>query len=507
MDATSLRRYQRDAINFQTSKRISMLWVDMGLGKTAISLFSINHLLKAGFIKGVLIVAPSKVCKLVWRQESEKWDELKGLSFSHLYLEKKLRPLELKKPSNCYLVNYENLPGLVTLLQDAYGNNPNNYPFDAVIFDEITKLKQPSGQRFKAAWKITKGFTWRSGLTGTPAPNGYQDVFGPYLMLDRGARLGRGFCNFKKQYFKEFGMSHKLEPHDWTCEKIKSKIRDVTLELSAKDYLDMPPINIIDLEVSLSEPLAIQYRVLENKMFATIDDVKIVAVNKAASMNKCLQYSNGAMYDKDGISRIVHDEKLEALEMILESCSDENVLCAYQFRSDAVRILERFKSFGVINLTDCKTENSLNHAIQSWRNRECRLMIGHPASMGHGIDGLQNNCKTLVWFGLTWSMELYNQFNSRISRFGQSAPVSCYRIITKNTVDMIQKEVLASKKRYQDALRDSINLYKSKLSSPYYIPPSHSEIFCNLDTQTLNRHSDKNSESILQPHAFHLLPE
>ena len=458
----NLHGYQKKAVNFQATHSASALWLDMGLGKTAITLTSIAHLINTGFLNGVVIVAPIRVCRLVWRQEALKWDHTKHLRFSMVVGTKDQRTRALLRDADVYLINYENLRWLSETLRTYYLKKDKPLPFDGVVWDEISKMKNSATHRVRAVKKILPHFKWTTGLTGTPAANGYKDLHGQYLVLDQGQRLGTDKTAFMNRFYYSEG-AYKLKAFDDTESTIKALIGDITLQMSAEDYNPLPDLIINDVIADLPKKLREKYNQLEKQFFFELDNGTGVEVfNKAALTNKCLQFSNGNVYPVSGMPmwETIHDLKLDMLEDILEEASGQPVLCSYAYRSDAERIMERFKKLRPINLTDCKSEKSLLTAMARWKAGDCPLMIGHPASMGHGVDGLQDNGHILVWYGLNWSLDLYDQFNARIRRQGQGAPVICHRLLIGDTLDQAQAFALDDKATTQTALRSAIKQYR-----------------------------------------------
>lgn len=456
--------YQKKAVTHQCTNPFSMLWLDMGLGKTVITLTTITHLLDTKYLSGVIIVAPIRVIRMVWKQEAVKWEHTKDLTFSLVAGTKDQRTRALLKKADIYLINYENLKWLGEVCHTYYIKKKRPLPFDGIVWDEVSKMKNSTTNRVKAVGKILQYFRWRTGLTGTPASNGYRDLHGQYLVVDAGQRLGSSKTSFTGRFYEKKG--YKLIPYKDTEETIKSLIGDITLEMSAEDYNPLPDLIINDVEVEFTPELRSKYRSMEQTLFLELDsgDGKEM-FNKASLTNACLQFSNGAVYPIAGIPiwEKLHDIKLDALEEIIDEANGSPILCSYAYRSDAERIMERFKSLRPINLTACKSQTSLDDAMWRWRNNDCQLMIGHPASMGHGIDGLQDNGHTIVWFGLNWSLDLYDQMNSRIRRQGQGVPVVCHRILTKNTLDQAQALALDSKATTQAALREAIKQYRQSI--------------------------------------------
>lgn len=457
-----LHDYQKRAVNFQCTNPATMLWLDLGLGKTVVTLTSIAHLISTGFLRAVVIVAPIRVCRLVWRQEASKWSHTKHLTFSMLMGTKDQRTRALMRPANIYLVNFENLQWLAETLATYYTVKHKPIPFNGVVWDEISKCKNSSTHRVKATKKILPHFDWLTGLTGTPASNGYQDLHGQYLVVDKGARLGTSKTAFKTRFYRKAG-PYKEVPHDGAENEIKQLIGDITLEMSAEDYHKLPDMIVNDINIEMPEDLRGLYDKMEREMFIQLDSGKQVEMfNQAALTNKCLQFSNGAMYPVAGMPlwEPIHDLKLDALEEIIDESQGQQVLCSYAYRSDAERIMKRFHALRPINLTECKSEAALENAMRRWKSGDCPLMIGHPASMGHGIDGLQKAGHIIVWYGLNWSLDLYDQMNARIRRQGQGAPVICHRVMVLDTLDQAQAIALTEKATTQAGLRSAVKQYR-----------------------------------------------
>ena len=457
-----LHPYQQSAVNFQCSHPNSMLWLDMGLGKTPITLTSIEYLIRSGFLRGVVVVAPIRVIKMVWRREAAKWEHTKHLKFSMVVGTKDQRTRALMQDADIYLINYENLGWLSESLHTYFIKKNKPIPFNGLVWDEISKMKNSTTQRVKSFLKIEKHFDWTTGLTGTPASNGYKDLHGQYLVVDQGERLGRHKTAFRQQFYYKQG-PFKEVAREGAEDTIKSLIGDITLEMSAEDYNPLPDMIVNDIEVDLSTEDRAKYEQLEKEMFFQLDqDTSVEVFNAAALTNKCLQFSNGACYPIAGFPawQPIHDLKLDALEEILDEAQGNQVLCAYAYRSDAERIMKRFAHLKPINLTECKSQSSLDNAMKRWGSGDCPLMIGHPSSMGHGIDGLQDNGFVIAWYGLTWSLDLYLQFNARVRRQGQGRPVMCHRIMTTKTLDQAQAMALSDKDGTQADLRRAVKQYR-----------------------------------------------
>ncbi len=463
-----LHDYQKKAVGFQCTHPASALWLDMGLGKTSITLTSIQYLISVGYLRAVIIVAPIRVCRLVWKQEAAKWSHTNGLRFNMVMGSKDQRTRMLMKEADIYLINYENLGWLAETLNTYYLSKDKPLPFDGIVYDEISKCKNSSTNRVKALKKVLPHFKWTTGLTGTPASNGYKDLHGQYLVLDQGVRLGTSKTAFRTRFYRKEGQ-YKEVPYADTEDTIKQLIGDITLEMSAEDYNPLPDLIVNDVNVELPDDIRAMYKTMERDFFLQLDNgTEVEMFNQASLINKCLQFSNGAIYPIPGMPlwEPIHELKLDALEDIIEESGGKPILCSYSYRSDAERIMKRFHELRPINLTECKSESALNNAMFRWKSGDCQLMIGHPGSMGHGVDGLQQAGNILVWFGLNWSLDLYDQFNARIRRQGQGAPVICHRILTLKTLDQAQALALQDNATTQTSIRSAIKNYRiSKQSS------------------------------------------
>lgn len=467
LTADQMHGYQKRAVNHQCSHPETMMWMDMGLGKTIVTLTSIAHLQRAGRLEGVIIVAPKRVVSLVWRKEAAKWAHTQGLTFSVVMGTKDARTRALLRPADIYLINYENLGWLADTLGTYFIKKGKPLPFNGIVWDEISKMKNSTTARVKSFMRVANHFTWATGLTGTPASNGYKDLHGQYLVVDKGVRLGVYKTAFKTKYFFKpagGGDYAKEVPFVDTETTIKNLIGDITLEMSAEDYNPLPKLIVNDIELVMEGPLRDKYDQMERELFLRIDQTgtEVEIFNQVALMAKCLQYGNGAIYPVSGDPKWepIHDLKLDALEEIIDEAQGQPVLCSYAYRSDADRIMQKFAHLNPVNLTDCKTEKSLNETMARWRAGQLPLLIGHPASMGHGIDGLQDAGYIVVWYGLTFSLDLFDQMNARLRRQGQPRPVVCHRLMVLDTLDQVQAQALSSKAGTEASLRRAIKDYR-----------------------------------------------
>lgn len=479
-----LHDYQKECVLHMNAHPDSMLWLQMGLGKTPITLTNIVDRMRAGQVKKTLIFGPLRVVQAVWGRECKKWSHTQHLRCSVLHGKKSERERALFSDADLYLCNYENMNWLCETLNHYFVSQGKPLPFDMVVYDEVSKLKNSTSMRMaggkrdvedrfgethvikKQGWRtLIPHFKYRVGLTGTPASNGYLDLFGQYLAVDGGKRLGKYVTHYKDSYFSSDFNGWKYSPTDLGKQWIESHIADITKKMDAIDYLDMPEVTYTNVMVDLPAKAEKAYREVEKDMFTELDSgAEIEVLSKSSIYNKCLQFCNGSPYVGESKEwEALHDVKLDALGDVLEEAGGRPVLCSYSFKSDAARIMAKFKKLKPVNLTAIPS-NQTERVINDWNNGKIKLMIGHPASMGHGIDGLQDNGSILVWFGLNWSLELYEQMNGRLDRQGQKHPVSIIRILCNDTVDLAVMDAIDKKSDDQMSLKDSIQRYRMGLT-------------------------------------------
>src|SRR5699024_5203540 len=298
------------------------------------------------------------------------------------------------------------------------------------------------------------------------ASNGYLDLHGQYLAIDNGERLGQYITHYKNDFFESDYMGWSYSPTDIGKQRIEEQISDITKKMDAKDYLDMPAVKITNLLVDMSEKARKWYQEVEKEMFTQLENGREIEVFSRSSVsNKCLQFCNGSPYYPDSKEyEAVHDAKLDALEDVLEEAGGQPVLCSYTFKSDADRIMKRFKKYKPVNLTSVASKDT-EKVINDWNSGKLKLLIGHPASMGHGIDGLQESGNIVVWFGLNWSLELYEQMNGRIDRQGQQRPVSIIRILCRDTIDLAVVDAIERKTDDQEGLKTALQRYRDGITT------------------------------------------
>lgn len=436
--------YQRFSTDFILRHKSAGLFLECGLGKSIITLTAIWLLLYDYFdISKVLVIAPLRVADSTWQDEIKKWGHLKNLKISKVLGGKKERSAALYKKADVYTVNRENVPWLVEFYK-------NDWPFDMVIIDELSSFKSPSAKRFKALKKVRHKIKRIVGLTGTPAPNGLLDIWSQIYLLDGGERLGRTFTGYRSRYFHPQKYINGGIPTDYILndgaeEKIYSNISDICISMKALEYLKMPECILNKVEIELLEKEMKMYRQLERDLLLPFKDSDVDAANAAVLANKLLQMASGAVYDESGDVKIIHDRKLEALEDLIEAANGKPVLVYYGFKHDRDRIKQKF------NVEEINTSED----ISNWNAGKIQVALCHPASTGHGLN-LQDGGSTIIWFSLTWSLELYQQANARLWRQGQKHTVVIHHIIVKDTIDERIMRALEDKDISQKALIDAV---------------------------------------------------
>ena len=435
--------YQEYAIRYIETHPISALLIDMGLGKTTITLTAIRNLLFDSFeVCKVLVIAPLRVAKNTWTDEIKKWEHLSTLTYSLIIGNENERLSALNEQTDIYIINRENVDWLVN--KSGY-----KFDFDMVVIDELSSFKNHQSKRFKSLMKVRPLVKRIVGLTGTPSSNGLMDLFAEFKILDMGKRLGYFIGQYRNTYFKPDKMNgpivYSYKPLPNAENAIYEKISDITVSMKANEYLKMPELLTSNYVVELSNSEKNQYDEMKKSLVLEITDGEITASNAASLSNKLCQLSNGAIYDDEQNIVEIHDRKLEALEDIIESMNGKPLLITYWYRHDLERIKSRF------SVRKIKTSED----ISDWNDGKIPVALIHPASAGHGLN-LQNGGSTLVWFGLTWSLELYQQTNARLYRQGQKNAVVIQHIITKGTIDEQILKALQKKNKTQADLIDAV---------------------------------------------------
>ena len=438
--------YQTYATNFILEHPEAAVFLDMGLGKSVITLTAIRELCLNRFEVGkVLVIAPLRVARDTWSTEIHKWDHLKGLTYSIVIGTVDERKSALKKKAHIYLINRENVSWLI---------EESGFPFDfdMVVIDELSSFKSYQAKRFRSLLKVRPKVKRIVGLTGTPSSNGLMDLWAEFRVLDLGKRLGRFITHYRNTYFqpdKRNGMViYSYKPLPGAEDAIYEQISDMTISMKAVDHLNMPECVFNEVTVSLSKEERSKYDTLRDDLILSIGESEIDAANAASLSNKLSQMANGAVYGSDQSVIKIHDHKLDALEDLIESANGKPVLVAYWFKHDLERIKARFK------VREIKTSKD----ITDWNDGKIPVAVIHPASAGHGLN-LQAGGSTLIWFGLTWSLELYQQTNARLWRQGQkSATVVIHHILTEDTIDELILKALHKKEKSQNALIDAVRV-------------------------------------------------
>lgn len=460
--------YQNTAFRHIVRYNGSVLWVSIGLGKTIISLTAIEHLLDSYKIMGAFVLAPKKVCEAVWEQEAQKWEHTRRLKFSVILGTPQQRLAALHRKADIYLMNYENIQWLIGrnktekmpakpgVLFTHWIDKKKRLPFDMIVFDEVSRVKTATSKRVNQLAKILPYFTYRTGLTGTPATNGIQDLHGQYLMIDGGVRLGPNITSFRNRWLMQDAWSMKWLPRRGATDEVKRLIADITLEMKAEDYLELPPVVDQDIKVSLSNDAVEQYKKFERDFFLAMDEGEVEAFNAGAKSMKCRQLANGAVYVDESKTKWAkfHDEKIEAVAELLDDLGDQPLLLCYQFRHDVERLLKKFPEAVVLD------GEGTAEKVERWNRGEIKLLIGHPMSMGHGLN-LQYGSNHILWFGLPWALELYLQAIGRLARNGQKGEVVVnHRLIASGTIEEAIALAIEDKGKTQEDLREAVKAYR-----------------------------------------------
>lgn len=431
---------------------IAAILLDMGLGKSVITLTAIFDLTLDSFlIRKVLVVAPLRVARDTWPAEITKWDHLNGLKFTVAIGSEQERKVALMQRAQIYLINRENIEWLVS-------KSGLPFDFDMIVIDELSSFKSHQAKRFKSLMKVRPNVKRFVGLTGTPSSNGLMDLWAEFRLLDMGQRLGRFIGNYRSAFFdpdkRNAQMVFSYKPKPGAEDEIYRRISDITISMKGSDFLKLPDLVMNEVLVQMALPEWQHYQTLKEDMVLSLKGKEIDAVNAAALSGKLLQMANGAVYDEHHEVAHLHDRKLDALEDLIEAANGKPVLIAYWYKHDLDRILARFPAERLDSAD----------SIRRWNNGEISIAVIHPASAGHGLN-LQAGGSCLIWFGLTWSLELYQQTNARLWRQGQKESVIIHHIITKGTIDEQVMIALKRKDKIQDAL---INAVKANLEEATY---------------------------------------
>jgi len=435
-----LYQYQKDAIEHIIQHKGCGLFLEPGLGKTVITLTAVKKLYEdyeeISYGK-VLVIAPLRIAKYVWLEELAKWDHLQGLSASIVVGTAKQRIRALSEGAHIYIINREMVGWLI--------EHMGGLPYDMVILDELSSFKSPTSQRFRMLHKHLKSARV-VGLTGTPATNGYLDLWSQLYLLDGGARLEKTNTLYKLAYFYPLiangRIVYKYGIKAGAREIIDNKISDICMSMRTKDYINMPDCIYNQITVHMSEREIRGYNDLKHDLILSIEDSDIVAANAAVLCNKLVQYANGMIYDDEHNAKVVHNRKIEALKEFVETCDGKSVLVFYVYNHDRDRILSEVKGSRLLDL-------------DAWNKGQMTVALAHPASFGHGLN-LQYGGSIIVWYGLVWSLELYDQANARLWRQGQKETVIIHHLIANDTIDTLIYKALVNKKNIQNELMEAL---------------------------------------------------
>lgn len=451
LNRSNLHDYQVRGVNHIIDNEYCALFLDMGLGKTVTTLTAIKELLDNCIISNALVIAPKKVTQVTWGDEIKNWKHLQGLTISVIDGTAKQRREAMAAKADIYAVSRDNI---VWLVLECGGVK---LPYDMVVIDELSSFKNHASKRFRAMRKVRKFIPRVVGLTGTPAPNGLIDLFAQMYLIDEGQRLGKTVTAYRDRFFRpgkrngDIVYTYELKaPQNETEKQISDLISDITISMTAEDYLKMPDKIMLYDYVDLAPKVLAQYRDFEKEQILELinSDEPISAASAAALSNKLQQFANGAIYDAERNVKDIHDDKLDKLEELVEAANGEPVLIAYSYMHDLERIMQKLKAYKPVKLE--KPEH-----IADWNAGKIPVLITHPASAGHGLN-LQKGGHNIVWFGNTWSLELYQQFNARLYRQGQGKPVTIHHIVTRGTIDEKIIKSLDGKRETQDGLMESI---------------------------------------------------
>ncbi len=425
-------------LSVYTETASSGCFLEMGLGKTVVLLTAADILLLASQVNKVLVVAPLRVAQSVWSQEAQKWNHLKHLTFSHCLGDQVQRGNALRKEADIYIINRENIPWLQAYYKTAW-------PFDMVILDESSSFKDPSSKRFRSLRMVLPKIKRLVLLTGTPAGNGLMDLWSQIYLIDKGERLYDTVTQYRMRYFHN--PEFKYIPVKGADEAIYETLKGIVISMKNSDYLHLPERLDVTVPVKFSPAMQKRYDDFERDCVMEMGDTDITAFNSGALSTKLLQFANGAIYDAEKNSHVIHDQKIEALQEIIDSAGGKPVLIFYSFKHDLDRIQNKIK--------EAKTLDT-DKDVQAWNAGKIAVLVAHPASAGHGLNLQEGGANIIVWFGLTWSLELYQQANARLHRQGQKEKVYIYHIVSENTMDLDVMAAISRKAKGQDALMEAV---------------------------------------------------
>lgn len=446
--------YQRRASEFILEHEACALFMDMGLGKTVTTLTALRHMQDETLEVGkVLVIAPKSVALNTWTSESQKWDHLKDTRISIVMGTEKQRTAALQEEADIYVTNRDNVVWLVK------GYTKKTWPFDTVVIDESSSFKSNTSKRFKAMRAVRPCIRHIILLTGTPSPNGLEDLWAQIFLLDMGERLGKTLTSYRRQYFSPGrGNGHIVYnwvPHKGARQMITDRISDICISMKASDYLELPMLIDAGMNIRLSTDEMRRYRTFEREQLLSLEGTEIEALTAAALANKLMQFTGGAVYDTEHDWHEVSDSKLEALKDLVETAG-EPVLVYYSYKHEKERILRDLKELGPV------TFDGDPDTLANWNRGLIRVLLCHPASVAYGLN-MQAGGRIIVWYSPTWNLELYQQANARLYRQGQQKPVLLYRLVAQDTIDTRVVAALEGKAGVQDALLEQIKAMRKEM--------------------------------------------
>ena len=430
-----LHHYQEHAVDFILKKQKCALFLDLGLGKTAITLTAVSEMLDLFAVNRVLVIAPLRVSRNVWAQEAAKWDHLKHLKVTVAAgLSAEERKRALMSNADIHVLNVDLVQWLIT--------NIPVWRWDMIVIDESSGFKSSKSKRFRALKVVVPLLKSIVLLTGTPSPNGYMDLWSQLYLVDQGERLGRNITQYRSRWFTQDYMGWSWGLRENAEHEIQRRIADVCLRMESKDYLELPELISLEERVVLPANVMKQYREIEKEFLLTLDNTVVEVTTEAVLSNKLIQIANGAVYSENGDWHEIHTEKIDRLKELVQDNADENFFVAYLYKSDLARIRKAIPEAQV--LTD--------QTLEAWNKGKVKILLAHPASAAHGLN-LQYGGSVVVWFGISWNLEHYQQFNARLHRQGQTKPVRIIHIVASGTIDeKVTKAVNAKAKSQKDLL-------------------------------------------------------
>lgn len=451
-----LTEAQRLMFDHVVANKKSMLFVGMGLGKTAALLTAIRHLLEEGEIRGALVIAPLRVANVTWPLERDKWSNFTPLNVVNTRYADGWSAL-LRQKGHIFLINYEALPRMADFLR--YAIPRDQCPFDMVVWDEITRAKNHASKRVNAVRKMLNlACERRVGLTGTPAPNGLMDLFAQYRVIDDGLRLGQFITRYRDEFFyKPNPYGYDWLPRQGAAQEIERRVKDITLTLSSEDWLNIPDTAVEEHRCSMPGPAREFYDEMKTELIVQIKGQEVLAPSAGVLVNKLAQMAGGAVYDENRGVIPVHDEKIKLLKRIVDMNKSERFLICYTFQHELARIRKAL-GWECAAFSDAKSAKQQTELVENWNAKRIRCLAAHPASLGHGLN-MQQGGRSIVFYSYPWSPEQYDQTVARLARMGQGQVTRVFHLVTADTMDDVILSVLQEKKHEEKSMLNALKLY------------------------------------------------